>query len=76
MAVQNAIGKGNFKIVVSKSCKKSALYISERNFFWIPVSKSHKKSALYKSEGEIFWKLFVKMPVFFRIVRRFFKNDW
>ncbi len=29
MEVQNAIGERNFKIVVSKSCKKSALYISE-----------------------------------------------
>ena len=64
MAVQNAIGEGNLKIVVSKSCKKSALYISERNFLGIPVSKSHKKSALYKSERKNFLKLFVKMPVF------------
>ena len=54
MAVQNAIGKGNFKIVVSKSCKKSALCISERKFFEIQVSKSHKNSAVYKSEGENF----------------------
>lgn len=29
MAVKNTIGERNFKIVVSKSCKKSALYISE-----------------------------------------------
>ena len=53
MAVQNAIGKGNFKIL---------------------VSKLHKKSAAYKSEEKNFWKVFVKTPVFSRIVRRFFQK--
>ncbi len=74
MAVQNAIGKGNFKIVVSKLCKKSALYISERNFFEILVSKLHKKSAVYKSEGENFLKSICENACFFRIVRSFFQK--
>ena len=54
MAVKNTIGERNFKFEVSKSCKKSALYISEKNFFEGLVSKLHKKSAVYKSEGENF----------------------
>ena len=33
MAGKNTIGERNFKFEVSKSCKKSALYISEGKFF-------------------------------------------